>query len=172
MKKTSSTNFNESGPRCHDFPRDPTVVLVNTSSISPSSLEVAMLMPRGTLLFHPTKMSWMACGSRLSRKTVGCSSMIAKAKQHQSGFLEAANHFPCQPQKASPFKTIGSTMSRCSGLGRLLWLKISCACSAACGHNVPARLPDATHISSHASVSQHSLEPDSLRLDRKRQMEC
>ena len=40
---------------CHSFSLVRTVVLVNTSSTSPSSPKHAMFMPCGTLLVHPTK---------------------------------------------------------------------------------------------------------------------
>ena len=44
-----------------------TVVPVNTSSTSPSSRKVSILMPCGTLLFQPRKNPCKAMGSRLPR---------------------------------------------------------------------------------------------------------
>ena len=61
------------------------VVLVNTSSTSPSLRKVAILMPCGTLLFQPTKIPCKAMGSRLPRRTVGCSNFIANARKPQGG---------------------------------------------------------------------------------------
>ena len=46
--------------------------------------EVVILIPCGTLLFQP-KIQCRAMGSRLPRRTVGCSNFIANARQPQGG---------------------------------------------------------------------------------------
>ena len=61
-------------------------------------------MPCGTLLFQPPKIGCKAMGSRLPRRTVGCSNFIANAIQPQGGHelglsLSATSHIQFVPKR-------------------------------------------------------------------------
>ena len=155
--------------------RDPTVVLVkNTSSISPSSLEVAMLIAAWHTPVPPNEKcpGWLVDRDCHGRPSV-FSSMIANAKQHQGGFLEATNHFPCQPQKATSlqkdwFHDVAWFWARPFAVVVYFICVFCCVWPQRTGR--VCLMQDTSRPL--ASVSQHYLEPDSLRLDRKRQVVC
>ena len=105
-----------------------TVVLVNTSSTSPSSRKVAILMPCGTLLFE-TKNALQRYGIQTYSTHCECSNLIANARELQGGrelgfwfFLSATNHIRLVPRKARLSNSIGSTTLFCPCTVRLLWL--------------------------------------------------
>ena len=112
-----------------------TIVHVNTPSTSPWSPKVAMLVSCGTFLFNPTKIPALPLGPGYHDALFDEPSLIANARQpqgdHDLGSLEVA-----EPTKVRRSRTIGSTMSRCPGIGRFLMLNIPFTCSAASGHSV------------------------------------
>ena len=160
----------------HTVSRVRTVVLVNTSSASPSSLKVAILKPLWHLLFQPTEIPCKAMGSKLPRRTLGCFNFIANAKQPQGGhelglFLGNKSHSAC-PEKAHLSNTIGSTMSLCPGTHRLLWMWTSFACSAASGQRHTGAFVWCTRDRIPRFRAPTLSSTRLLRLDRRLQLWC
>ena len=137
------------------------------------------MMPCGTLLFQPTRIPCTAIGSKLPRRTVGCSGLIANARQtqggHELGFsFGNKSHYHIQldlrkhavPTRSDPPRRSVQVSAVCRGYRLSLRVLLHQATE------IQVRLFDARDILYHVFEHQHCVRQAWSRWDHRRRLWC